>query len=443
MTATDYGTQVAGIPQPPHSLEAARPWDLYKPRTRVVFLVLLFLVGTSSYIDKNIIGVLLELIKAELHASDKMMGTLGGFSFALFYAVLGLPVAGWADRGDRTVVIAISMLVWSLMTVLCGFTGSFWQLAAARFGVGAGEAGALPPAQSLIADYFPPAERARSIGIFMLSSALGYALALILGGFLAQAYGWRVAFMTVGVGGFILTPLTRLVLDEPRRIAVLAVRQDHHESTGTAVRILFSKAAYRAILCSVVLYYFTSYAVTVFTVPFIIRVHGLTVSQAGTAAGAIAMIGAIVGGVGGGMFADYLAARNLIWLARVSGWGIIAAIPFYEVAFLSSGIITMLVMMSLAVTLLSMAIPAMFSALHVVCGSRRRAFSVAMTLFFANLLGVGLGPVAVGALSDGFGVAYGASTGLRCALTAMVPLLLVVGWLMLRAVKSLQLDAED
>src|SRR5690242_11265197 len=131
--------------QPPQP----HPWDLYTRNRRRAFLLVLFLVSTSSYIDKNIVGVLLEQIKAEFQVSDAMLGLLTGISFAFFYAVFGIPVARWADRGNRKRVITVSLLVWSAMTALCGTAAAFWQLLVARFGVGAGEAGAMPPAQSL------------------------------------------------------------------------------------------------------------------------------------------------------------------------------------------------------------------------------------------------------------------------------------------------------
>jgi MFS family permease len=172
----------------PRSDGAAKSWDLYSGRQRSAYLLVLFLVGTSNYVDRNIIGVLLEPIKREFGVSDTMLGLLSGLSFALFYATLGIPVARWADRGDRRFIITISLTVWSLMTVLCGMAQNFWQLALARVGVGMGEAGAIPPAQSLIADYYPPDRRAKAIGIYMMCSMAGYVID-------AQGKRWSVVML--------------------------------------------------------------------------------------------------------------------------------------------------------------------------------------------------------------------------------------------------------
>ena len=173
---------------------------------------MLFLIGTSNFADRNVIGVLLEPIKAEFGISDASLGLLSGVSFALFYATLGLPVAHWADRGDRRLIITLALGIWTVMTALCGLAQSFWQLVLVRVGVGAGEAGAVPPAQSLIIDYYSPDRRGRAIGIFMLSSTTGYVLGIVIGGWIAEAHGWRAAFLFVGLPRLVLAILARFVL---------------------------------------------------------------------------------------------------------------------------------------------------------------------------------------------------------------------------------------
>jgi predicted MFS family arabinose efflux permease len=425
------------------ALKQQRPWELYTRRGRRGLLLVLFLVGTSNYIDKNVIGVVLEQIKAEFHVSDTLLGVLSGFSFALLYATLGLPVARWADGGDRKRVITLSLAVWSVMTVLCGLAGTFWQLAAARVGVGAGEAGAVPPAQSLLADYYPPAERAHAIGVFMMSSTAGYAIGLILGGVVAQSLGWRAAFILVGLAGMGLVPLTHFLLKEPRHVAQFAVRGARPEATFAALRALFAKPAFRNILGAIIVLWFMSYGALVFTVSFMIRVHGLKVAAAGATFGAISAIGAVIGNLGGGALADRLAARDLRWLARLAGWALILGLPFYELAFLSPNTAMMAPLLLLAMIVLTSVIPPLFAALHVVCGSGRRALAVATVFFFANLVGLGLGPVVTGAISDHLAVFYGTGDGLRYALMIVMAVLLPAGWLMLRAARYLKQDAEE
>jgi predicted MFS family arabinose efflux permease len=403
----------------------------------------LFLVGTSNYVDRSIIGVLLEPIKAEFQVSDTMLGLLSGISFALMYATFGIPIARWADRGDRRLVITLSMVVWNIMTGLCGVASGFWQLAAARFGVGLGESGAIPPAQSLLADYYPPEDRARAFGVFGTSSSAGYAIALILGGFLAQNFGWRAAFLAFGLLGMGLAPLTYLVLREPRHASQFAVRSGDYESTRAAVRVLFAKATYRNILVSIVLYFLVAYGALVFIVSVMIRVHGLSVAKAGATFGTIVAVSALIGNLVGGAVADRLARRNLAWLAPFAGWGMIAAMPIFQLALWSPSLVTMIPLLLLAMVLLSGVVPAMYSALHVVCGSKRRALAVAIAFFFANLIGLGLGPVIAGSLSDVLAFNYGPAEGLRYALMIVTNVLALAGWFMLRAVRYLQTDAED
>jgi predicted MFS family arabinose efflux permease len=424
-------------------LDAGRPWDLYSSAKRTSFLCVLFLVGTSNYIDRNIIGVLLEPIKAEFRVSDTMLGLLTGLSFALLYATVGIPVAQWADRGDRKLVITLSLGVWSLATTLCGLATTFTQLLFARVGVGAGEAGAVPPAHSLLADYYSPQKRARAIGIFTASSSAGYGVGLALGGYITQHYGWRAAFIAVGSFGMALLPLTHFLLREPRKLSEFATRAAHRESVISAMRALLARRTIRHILGAVIVYFLMAYGALVFIVSLLIRAHELSVVQAGTTFGAISAAGAMVGSIGGGAVADRLAARDLSWLARLSGWLLIAAMPFYELALWCPDIWPMSVLLFVATVLLASAVPSMFSALHAVCGSKRRALAVAAAFFFANLIGLGLGPVIVGVLSDHLGTLYGVAAGLRYALMIVMPILLPAGLLMLRAARTLEMDAED
>jgi predicted MFS family arabinose efflux permease len=420
-----------------------KTWNLYTSRNRSVFLWVLFFVGASNYVDRNIIGVLLESIKKEFLVSDAMLGLLSGISFALFYATLGIPLARWADRGNRKLIMTVSLTIWSLMTTMCGFAHTFWQLAAARVGVGAGEAGAIPSAQSLLADYYPPAQRAQAIGIFMMSSTVGYAIAVVLGGWIAQNYGWRAAFSVVGLLGLALAPLTHRSLKEPRLISRFRVIPQNHETIPTAIRLLFGKPAYRNILWAIILYFLMSYGALVFIVSFMIRVHGLSVARAGAIYGVVSAIGAVIGNVGGGALSDRLGLRDVAWLGRLAGWGMIAAMPLYELALSVSSIGALTTLLLFATVLLMGVTPPTYTALHMVCGSKRRAIAVAFAFFLANLLGLGLGPVLAGFLSDKLALTYGIAQGLRYALMIVMLVFVPGGWFMLRASRYLEADAED
>jgi MFS family permease len=186
-----------------------------------------------------------------------------------------------------------------------------------------------------------------------------------------------------------------------------------------------------------------AYGALVFVVSLMIRAHGMNVAQAGTLFGTIFAIGAVVGSVGGGILADRLAARDMRWLARMGGWGVMAAIPFYAFAFYSPVVMLMVPLLFVGAVIVNAAVPPIFSALHAVCGSPRRALAVALTYFFANLIGLGLGPVLAGALSDAFAATYGPADGLRAALILLMSVLLPSGWLLLRAARHLRDDAEE
>jgi MFS family permease len=422
---------------------SGKPWDLYTDRQRWTLLVVLFLVATSSYIDKNIIGVLLQPIKDEFQVSDTMLGLLSGLTFAMFYATLGIPVARWADRGDRRLIITISLTFWSVMTALCGFAQSFWQLAAARIGVGAGEAGAIPPAQSLIADYFPPERRGKALGGFMMASMAGYVLGVVVGGQIAQAYGWRAAFLIVGLPGVLLAVIARLLLDEPRHRPAFAIGATSHEPLRESFRALIAKPSFVNILIAMVLYFLIAYGAFVFVIAYLIRAHGISVGQASAIFGGVSTFGAIAGNAIGGTLTDRLAQRDLAWTARLPGWGLLLAFPAYELAFLMPSLATTVVVLVFAGVLLTGAVPPMFAALHTICGSKRRAMSVAIIFFFANLIGLGLGPVIAGSLSDAFAKSVGPAEGLRYAMMLVMVIFLPCGYYMLRAARTLTADAED
>ena len=423
--------------------DAAAPWQLYRPGQRRTFLFVLFLTGTSNYADRNVIGVLLEPIKAEFGVSDTMLGLLTGLAFAIFYVTVGLPIAWLADRGNRQKIIVWSITVWSIMTVLCGMAQNFWQLALARVGVGAGEAGAIPPAQSLIADYYPPEQRAGALGIYMMSSMAGYILGMVAGGWVAQHYGWREAFIVIGLPGLLLALASRFFLREPRLIPRFAVAPEATEDAQVSIRRLLAKPAYRNIVYALVLYFLMAYGALVFTASFMIRVHGLTVAEAGALFGAMSAVGAVIGNLGGGKIGDMLAKRDIAWLARFPGIILILALPLYVGAFAVGDLVLMAAISLVGGTLLTGAVPAVFAAMHTVCGSRRRAMAVALAFFFANLVGLGAGPVLAGAISDHFAGIYGPAEGLRYALMIMSLTFLPAGIFMLRAAKHLRADAED
>jgi MFS family permease len=420
-----------------------QPWTLYTEGQRWRLLAILFLVSTSNYFDRNVISVLLEPIKHEFHVSDTMLGVLSGFCFAIFYAVFGVPVARWADRGNRRTIITLALSVWSVMTICCGLAQNFWQLSLSRIGVGAGESGAIPPAQSLIADYFPPDRRASAIAIFMSSAMAGYLLGFGAGGYIAATYGWRAAFLLGGVPGLVLALVTRFGLTEPRqRVGGHQGGDADHERFRETLAHLKAKRAFLYALIGCILFFFVAYGALVFAPSFLIRVLHVPLATVSLASGTLNAVGSVVGTLGGGWVADRLGRRDIRWLAWLPAAACALAAPIYAVAFSFDHLGGYLGLSFAAGILVSGGLPPVFAAIHAVCGSRRRAMAIAIVLFSGTLFGGGLGPLAAGAISDALSAVYGAN-GLRYMLMLMMPLLVVTGGFYYLAGRALPADLED
>jgi len=420
---------------------ASEPWRLYSESRRWVYLCVIFLVTLSAYVDRNVVAIILEPIKAEFRVSDAMLGLLTGGAFAIFYATLGMPIARWADRGDRRLVLALSIAVWSLMTMLCGLSQSFWQLAAARIGVGAGEAGAAPPAQSLLVDYFPPTQRARAFGVYLTASTAASLLTMTLGGQVVQAFGWRALLLLAGAPGLMLALLARMILKEPR--CILGVAQSGRgEALRPALRALLGKRSYRNILVGFTLYCLIAYGVLVFLVSFTVRVHGFSVAKAGLIVGLVTGAGSLLGNLVGGILTDRLAARDVGRLTLIPGWGLTAACPVMLGVFATPAVPWMLALLFAGFCMILAVAPAFYAALHAVRGSARRATALAIALFCGNVIGFSLGPLITGSLSDWFSRSMGPAQGLRLSLLFMMTLFMPSGFFLLRATKSLRVELE-
>jgi MFS family permease len=417
-------------------------WKLFTERERLKLLFVLFLVSTSNYVDRNVLSVLIEPIKREYHASDTQMGLLTGLAFAMLYATLGIPIARLADRSNRKWLIAIAITVWSVMTMACGATRTFGQLVLARVGVGAGEAGAIPPAQSLLADYYPPDRRGWALGVFLLASTVGLVLGVSGGGWTAEHYGWRTTFIVAGLPGLVLALAVLLGLKEPRRMSGFVAGPEARESVASSVKALFSKPSYRNILISLVLYYFVAYGALIFTTSFVVRVHHLKLGQASSIFGLVAAVAGVVGSLFGGRLVDRLAKRSLTWLCYVPAAGLLVAWPLNVAVFIAPNIVVMMFILFLTIIVQSAVVLSEFAALHAVCGSGRRAMAVALAFFFTNLIGMGGGPVITGIISDACSHQYGSGGGLRIALMIMVGVFLPSSFFIWRAGRHMLRDAE-
>jgi MFS family permease len=417
-------------------------WSLYTAWQRWGFLTLLFVVTVSNYFDYFILSVLLDPIKKEFQVSDTMLGLLSGFCFALLYGIAALPIARWADRGNRRTVITFALAGWSVMTALCGLAQSFWQLALARLGVGAVEPGALPPAQSLIADYFPPERRATAISILTQGgSCVGYLVGVSLGGYIAATYGWRMAFLCAGIPGIALAVLIRVFLAEPR-VQLGFPASVETESLAQTFGQLKRKPSFIWALIGIATFTLFSFGLGIFLPSFMIRTLHASLIQVSVSWGLAISAANLIGAVVGGLSADRLSRRDIRWYAWLPAVGCVLGIPFYILALTSHELSKFIAFDFTAELLSSGGTAAAFAAIHSVCGHSRRAMATAIVLFSVNFLGSGLGPLIAGVLSDAYGAVYGLQ-GLRYSLITLVVFLIPAAAAFYWAGRAMPRDLED
>ena len=432
--------------QPPASANPQsppQPWQLFSSRQRWKMLAVLFLVSTVSNVDRQIMTVAIEPIKAEFNATDTQMGLLTGVAFALFYATLGLPIARWADRGNRKLIITISITFWSLMTAICGAAQNFVQMFFARLAVGGGEAGALPTSQSLIADYFPPQERGKAIGIFAMAGVAGYAAALIGGAQIATLFGWRAMFVIFGLSSLLVAIIASRCLLEPRRMLPPAADRIAGERLGPSIVALTRKRSFLWQIAGGGFYGIVSYGALIFVVSHLVRSFGLSLAHAGAVYGSISAVTAIVGALAGGYLTDRLGRRSPATVPLLTGLFMFAALPAYLVALLSNDFNVFIVAALIGGCLVFGAGPSLFAGIHIVCGSPRRATAIALLYFVMNSVGLGGGPVLTGILSDTFGAQFGSGMGLRIAMLIAFAALLPGGACFILAARKMRADAEN
>lgn len=416
-------------------------WQRYVPAQRYGMLSVLFLIGTSSYLDRSIIAVLLEPIKHEFNVSDTMLGLLSGLSFALLYATLGIPVARLSEWWDRRKILAIAVLLWSAMTALCGIAQSFGQLIVARFGVGAGESGTVPPAHSLITDYFPRSQRATALAVFSASGVVGTVLGFIIGAQLTESYGWRVALIAVGLPGALLALLAYVFLDEPRKSRSEGSPTEQLETTGEAFRVLLGKRSYVLLVGGMVAFFMLSFGSLAFAPAYLVRVMEVDLRTVGNIYGTVAAFGSLPGIILGGVLSDRFSKADKRWLFWTASLGMFITFPVFLLCFSAPSFTLFIALSAVGAAVLNTCVPPMYAALHEVCGSPRRSTAVALLFFFANLLGMGLGPVIAGALSDAFTATYG-TEGLRYAIITSFAFAIPASWCLYRGGILMSNDIE-
>jgi MFS family permease len=366
-------------------------------------LILFTLVATFGFIDRIIVQVLVQPIKAELHVSDAKMGLLGGLTFGVLYALLSIPIARVAERKNRVAIISISTALWSLATAVSGFASNFAHLVLARIGVGIGEAAGAPATTSVIADYFPRERRASAMAIYSLAVPLGAFLGGTAGGYVALHWGWRAAFLIVGFPGVVLALLQWLTLREPPRGQNDPGVDIHNTPPFSAVLRRFTdRPALIHVVFGALVSTVAGYGLSFFMAAYLSRHFGLNYSQAGSRIGLISSVPVALSMMAGGFLGDWAGRRGAHWYALIPALGATLSAPLYIAAFRANTVNIATVFLALSALCAYAYIPAAAAIVQNMMEPRMRASAVAITGLLYTLVGQGLGPLLVGALSDHF-----------------------------------------
>src|SRR6476620_1176948 len=406
-------------------------------RSASVVLALLLVAYIFNYLDRQILGILAGPIIAELHLNDRQFGLLSGPPFAILYSVLGIPFAFLADRTSRSRVIAAAVAVWSAFTGLCGTAIGFWQFFIFRMGVGVGEAGGVAPSYALIADYFEPGRRARALAIFSLGVPIGLSLGTLLGAYIAHAISWRAAFFTMGVAGLVLAPIMLgFVRDIPRP------QSSDAASIGQVFAMLAKKPVFWLMAFAASSSSLCGYGLAVWTPSVLERSFGLSLIARGQFMGSVVFIGGCAGVWAGGWLADRLGHRDRGWYAKLPAIAWIITAPTFAAGLMAPSLWLAwpLLLIPNALNILWLG-PVVTAVQHLV-PARMRSTASGSFLFINNLIGLGVGPLLMGRISDGLKATYGAES-LRYAAVGCTVFYLLAALLMLFAIKRLRSDWVD
>lgn len=387
------------------------------PGNRFLVLALLLLVYIFNFADRMLLGVMAAPIKADLGLTDGQLGLLGGTAFALLYATVGIPIGWLADRRSRSWIITASLCVWSGFTALCGMASSFATLFLARLGVGIGEAGGVAPSYSMIADYFPPHERARALGVYSFGIPIGGAAGLAFGGMIATAFDWRIAFLVMGVAGILIAPLFKWLVRDPVRGGTEHVAAATPPRLAEAFRTIARKPAFWLISFGSALGSTASYGVAFWIPSFYVRSFGMPLSQVTLLYAGVVLVGGVAGIWLGAWLGDRFGPRRPGTYLAIPMVALAASVPFFAMAVMAQSAMVSLALLLVPSMLGSMGFGTVLTAVQHVVPAALRSTSSALFLFINNLIGLGLGSAALGFISDAFSRQYGAQS-LRYALLA-------------------------
>jgi len=379
-------------------------------------LFMLTVVYAFNFIDRQILVILQEPIKKDMGLSDAQLGLLSGFSFALVYITAGIPIAYWADRTNRRNIIAAALAIWSGMTAISGLAQNYTHLLLARIGVGIGEAGGSPPAHSMISDYYPPERRGTALGIYSTGVHVGVLMGFILGGLISEAYGWRAAFMAVGIPGVVFAVIFLLTVKEPKRGRWESEAEAAYKPTlGDTVRLLSSYRSFWYLAIATGLTAFAGYGNGNFAPSYLIRNHGFSVGEVGIV---LAIFGGGAGLLGtylGGFLADRLGVADKRWYLWVPAIAGLLAVPLGFPYLLLDNRVAVIGFMFFVTISLNTYLGPCLAISHSLVPPAMRALTSAVLFFVLNMIGLGLGPLTVGLLSD-FYAGYFGDNSLRYAM---------------------------
>lgn len=395
---------------------------------RYYALSMLMTAYMFNFIDRQIISILQEPIKQELSLSDTQLGLLTGVAFAIFYVLMGLPIARLADKGSRRNIIAVSIAVWSFFTAICGMTANFFQLLAARIGVGVGEAGCSPPSHSMISDIFPASERGTALGVYNMGVNFGILIGFLVGGWLNEFFGWRMAFFAVAIPGLVLAVIVRMTVAEPKRI--INNRPDDKKadlpSIKEVLRHLLTLHTFRHVAIATGMLAFAGYGLLNWLPSFFIRIHGLGTGTVGTWFALTLGVGGAIGTFAGGWLADRLGRKDLRWYLWIVIIATVLAVPLIIATLSVESSFIALLCNIYPGAVLALYLAPLIAVTHGLVDNRMRALSSAILFLVLNLLGLGLGPLVIGLMSDLLAPVY-AVESLRYAMLITIPVVSIWG----------------
>ena len=396
----------------------------------------LFIVNVVASIDRTALSVMLPQIKSEMHLSDTQLGLLTGLAFSAFYALFGLPLARIADRGRRPLLIGIAMSFWSLATALTGLAQGFWHLMTARMLVAVGEAGGVPPAHSLISELAPEHRRPLALAIHSAGAPVGALIGLAGGGILVGAIGWRMSFVVLGLIGLPAAILVLTTLPEPRSKQPLSERVTNGDPSA-----LLKRRSFQLLMAGFALGAFAMSGLLQWLPSYFSRAFSMAPAAIGIQFGLSYGLGATSGMLVGGLISSSLMRRDTRWALRLAYMSYMAAFfPLLGVLLVGDPQIAM-VLVFVGTAFASMAYGPAYAMIQTIAPPNLRGFASAFSLFVANFIGAGFGPLAVGLLSDLHG--GDPTPSLRYALLAIFPILIMPSALYALALRAFSREMVD